>query len=493
MKVCWVIKLGCVLVPALALVLISVGSSALCNELRTSTMGMCGIALYDRDNQLNPYDFGRNPAYLLNDFEEPWVRFIFGLEEESGELKRPYDPLLVNNLYMEYRGIKKLSDRQVVTGDFRYSRLWQREIPYSIELDQYNDPFYLTDPTTGDFEYYGPSIKVDYALRLTPRLSLGAGFDYDISTGLKQEYTRPEIVHNYFMGNLGLIYRARENWLVGLTVRPIRLLNRTEFAKTDEGYDNIINRHYGDGIYDVRSFSSYSIEELLWGVDLGVQNFIMTERFKLGAIFSYGLSQNKIRYGTTRRRLRGFWQDTSYDLRLLARYTPEGIPVIIGLSGRLLDDNGWAKRPDYDDVLLYENPVKLRSLGAGFSYLIRPLNILASLEYIMNGYDIEVRDHGASLTRTADIIQNVGRLGIEYSALNIYSLRGGIEVTDYPVDRWIKLPRNMDRYRFTGGFRYNIRLWEIDVQFAYQRSTKEGLDTSRRGLSGIVWFTRVFR
>ena len=493
MKDCLAIKPGSMLVPALALLLFCMGSPARGNELRTSTLGRCGIALYDSDNQLNPYDFGRNPAYLLYDFEEPWIRFIFGLEEESGELKRPYDPLLVNNLYMEYRGIKKLSDRHVVTGNFRYSRLWQREIPFSIELDQYNDPFYLTDPTTGDFEYYGPSIKVDYALRLTPRLSLGAGFDYDISTGLKQEYTRPEIVHNYFRGNLGLIYRARESWLVGLTARPIRLLNRTKFAKTDEGYDNIIYRRYGDGIYDIRSFGTYSIEELLWGVELGVQNFIMTESFKLGAIFSYGFNQNKIRYGKTRRRLRGFWQDTSYDMRLLARYTPEGIPMIIGLSGRLLDEEGWAKRPDYDDVLLYENPMKLLSLGAGFSYLIRPLNLLASMEYIMNRYDIEVDDYGASLARTADIVQNVGRLGIEYSVFNIYSLRGGIEVTDYPVDRWIKLPRNMDRYRFTGGVRYNIRLWEIDVQLAYRRDTKEDLDTSRRGLSGIVWFTRIFR
>ncbi len=80
----------------------------------------------------------------------------------------------------------------------------------SLEIDQYNDPFYMTDLTTGDFQHDGPSMSADYALRIRPKLFVGAGFDYDISTGLKDTYTKPEIVHNKFMANLGITYEPTD-------------------------------------------------------------------------------------------------------------------------------------------------------------------------------------------------------------------------------------------------------------------------------------------
>ena len=98
------------------------------NELRISTLGNCRLALQDEDNQLNPLDFGHNPAYLLYDYYSDYVRFILGAEEQSGALKRPYDPYLVSNLYGGFTGIKSLSERHVVRGDFRYERFEQREM-----------------------------------------------------------------------------------------------------------------------------------------------------------------------------------------------------------------------------------------------------------------------------------------------------------------------------------------------------------------------------
>jgi hypothetical protein len=227
----------------------------------------------------------------------------------------------------------------------------------------------------------------------------------------------------------------------------------------------------------------------MWGAELGVQNFIEMENFKLGALFTYRLTQNKIRYSATRQEFRGFWQNTAYDLQLKSRYSLDGIPLVFGLSGRLSRDDGWARRPEYDDVLLYENPVDLLSLGSGLTYQIRPMNLLTSIEYVMNDYDITASDYGVGTTRKADIVQNIGRLGLEYGLFDLHSIRAGIEVTDYLVDRWIKLPRNTDRYRVTGGFRYRTGYWDIDTFLEYSTNTKSGSDSERRGLSGIVWFT----
>ena len=86
------------------------------DEIRTSAMGNCSIALEDRDNQINPYDYGRNPAYLGSDFDRAWIRCIFSIDEQKGDLKRPYDPHLLNNTFIGFEGRKRLSDRQAASG-----------------------------------------------------------------------------------------------------------------------------------------------------------------------------------------------------------------------------------------------------------------------------------------------------------------------------------------------------------------------------------------
>jgi hypothetical protein len=458
--------------------------------LRMSTLGNCSIALLDENNGVNPYDFSRNPASLLSEFGDAWVRMTMNFDQVSGELKRPYDPLFVDDSFIGFEGRKRLNEGQVIWGRFTYDRLWQRELSHSLEIDQYNDPFYLTDHTTGDILYYGPTSRVDYALRLTPTVTLGAGFDYDISTGLKDVYTRPQIVHNYFKGNLGLAIDAAPHWLLGFTFRPMRIQNRTDFDKTDEGYDNQIFRYAGDAIYEVRSFSTYSIRELLWGGEGGVQSFITTTRVKVGMDFTYGLVENKIKYNATNPEAVGFWQDQAYNFRMLMRYTPVDAPLVLGVSAQAMNEDGWARRPRFPNVLLYDNPIKLRSAGAGASYLVRPLRLLVSGEYVLNAFEIDANDYGANSFTHRDVTQNIGRLGLEYAAYNVFAVRAGIEATDYLIDRWLKLPANIDRYRFSAGGAYTWHFWQIEAELLYARGTRENDDRERTDLGGILWFTR---
>jgi hypothetical protein len=483
-------KRACALAAVAALALLSGSAGARADYLRNSTMGNVFIAQIDEDSQLNPYDYGRNPAYLFWDFQGDYNRFAADFSHESGTLKRPLDPKMIDDVNGAFMGRKKLGNNQVVWGSFTYDRFEQRDMYRAIEFDPYNDPFYLTDTTTGNTTYYGPSIKVDYTLRLNSKVAIGGGLDYDISTGLKDYFTRPQIVHNYFKGNIGVIVQPVPKWTVGVIARPIRLQNRTEFDKTDEGFDNLIKRYAGDKIYEIRTFESYTIRELLWGVEFDLQNFYTTDRVKVGTIFTYGLSQNRIKYNLSFPEEIGFWQDQSYGFKFLARYTPAGTPLVLGLSGEATNGEGWAKRPRFDNVLLFNNPTKLRSIGAGASYTFASLGLVLTGEYVLNGWKIEADDFGATEFPKVDITQNIGRLGAEYRAFNVYSIRAGVEVTDYPIDRWLKLPANMTQYRFTGGLAYNVHFWTIEGELGYERSVKDNTNGDRSDLSGILWFTR---
>ena len=464
---------------------------AMSDQLRISSLANAGLAIEDRDCQINPFDFGRNPAWLYLDFEYPYMRFIASLAEAKGDLRREYDPGLVNDLYFGFSGIKTLGNRQVVSGRIDYQRLREREIFHSLESDQYNDPFYLTDLTTGDFEYYGPRTSVDYSLKIRDGLFFGVGFDYNINTGLKQVYTRPEIIHNYFRGGLGMTWDAGDQLVLGLIYRPMRVQNKTKFARPVEGFDNIIYSYAGDGIYEIRTISGYTINELLHGHEGTFQAFYMTDRLNAGLLATYGRRDTEIRYNKSKRIHKGYWEEELIDIHLKSRYTPQGKQLSIGISGRFTDNDGWGVRPNFAEVLLYDNPYRCLSGGVGASYRLMPLDLTVAAEYLLKKYDIEVYDYGANLFRESGVVTNIGRLALEKNILNVYSFRLGFELTDYPVDRWLKMPQNIDRYSFTGGVGYYLNGWEIDLHLQYGRGVKEGFEEEREELAAIVWFTRI--
>ena len=492
MERCCTVKSSC-LIAAVSIMLLAAWTPLVKgDEIRTLAMGNCSIGLVDRDNRVNPYDFGGNPAYLGSTFDRTWIRLVFSIDEQKGDLKRPYDPGLLNTAFVGFEGRKRLSDRQAASGIFRYERRWQREQWHSFEFDPYNDPFYLTDLTTGDIKYWGPAMSAEYSLQLSPKMAIGAGLDYDISTGLKDFYTRPQIEHNNVRGNIGLLLQPRREWLLGFVVRPMRLQNRTNFDGTNEGYDLTIRRFYGDGIYDIRSFSSYTMTEILQGAEIGVQNFVATDRVRVGTIFSYGYAENTLSViSTTSPEDLGNWRDETIDFRFLARYAPENAPLTFGISGRSMNRDGWAERSRFENVILYDNPMQLRSVGAGASYTIRPAGLTVAADYVLNSFDIEANDYGANTFRSQEFIQNIGRLGVEYAAYNVFSFRGGVEVTDYVADRWLKLPVNTDRYRFTAGGSYAWHLWQVDALILYGRDTQSQTDARRRDIGGMIWFTRL--
>jgi len=463
---------------------------AWCDGIRIKSLADAKLALEDRDNQINPYDLGRNPAWLHLDYEFRYFRVNTSLYETKGDLRRAYDPHLVSNLFIGVEGNKQLSDRQTVKGHIDYQRLRDREVYRNLESDQYNDPFYLNDQTTGDFNYYGPRSSIDWGIRLVEGLWFGAGLDYNVSTGLKQVYTRPEIVQNYAQGNFGLAWQPAGEWVIGITYRPSRLQNRTKFASPSEGHDNIIQGYSGDEIFEVRTFSSYTISDVEIGHQVNLQGFYMGSDFKAGLNVRGGMSENDIKYSATKQIAKGYWNEELIDADLKMRWTPKSKPLALGFSARYLNNDGWGVRPSFEEVLLYDNPYTMYSAGLGLSYWIRSIDLLLIGEYTAEQYDIEVWDNGANLYRKADHLSQIARVAVEKNISNVYSFRAGYEYTDYPIDRWIKLPRNIDISRITGGIGAFVNGWDIDLHVEYGLGTRKESEQERQQLGAVLWFTK---
>ncbi|MBN2072158.1 MAG: hypothetical protein JW814_11945 [Candidatus Krumholzibacteriota bacterium] len=461
------------------------------DELRVSTLAGASLVIIDRDTEINPYDFGRNPAWILSDMEYSYIRFFSGLEEISGNLRRNYDPGLQTDLYAGFQGIKKLGERHAARGRFDYRRLWQRDVYHSLEKDQYNDPFYLTDLNKGNFEYYGPTTSVDYAYRISDRIFLGGGFDYEIDTGLKQEYTRPELVHNYFRGNLGVVWEANEKYQFGMIYRPTRLQNKTYFDDTDEGIDNLIHAYIGDGIYETRNFGSYTVAEVMYGHEAVAQIFRRGEAIKAGLTAAYSFGENDVTFGSSTQYKKFHWEENRFDIQMKGRWTGES-PLSVGASARYFHADGWATRPEIsNNVIVYETPFSFIEAGIGGAYTFKASDLTLAAEYHVRLYDAKVSDYSGGFHRESTVTTNTGKVSLEKRFLNVYSIRTGFEYIDYPVDRWLKLPQNIDIMKFTAGGGYYIRGWEIDLHLEYEDWSKDDLDVGRRGLGAIVWFTKI--
>ena len=463
------------------------------DEIRIRSLADARLALEDRDNRINPYDFGRNPAWLMQDFEVHYLRFSSSLYEISGDLRRDFDPHLVNDLYFSAEGNKLLSDRQAVMGYIDFQRLRDREVYRSLENDQYNDPFYLNDQTTGDFNYLGPRASVDWSIRLQDGLWLGLGGDYNINFGLKQVYTRPQIVHNYSQGIVGLTWQPAGRWVLGIVGSRARLQNVTNFSRPDEGFDNVIQGYSGDAIFEVRSFSSYKITEIEMRYNVDLQGFYLGDELKAGVTARGGISENDVKYNATRQFPKGYWREDLVDVDFRARYAPSGKSLALGVSARYINNDGWGVRPDFAEVLLYDNPYSMYSAGIGLAYRFVPDDLMILGEYIYKKYDIEVYDNGASLYRKADHTSNIGRIALEKNISNVYSFRVGYEFIDYPMDRWIKLPRNIDTSRITAGFDAFVDYfggWNVAMHLEYGLGKQKGSSAERQQIGAVVWFTK---
>lgn len=172
------------------LLLLTAGLNA--QSIRTESMGGLGYSIIDEDNSLTPFDFGDNPAWLMNDQKHDWLKIVPSTQNSWGDYKRAYDPERKSLSGILFRGVKVLEDG-VFLGQTTYEYDYRKEVSRSLKYNTYNgEAFYMNDSTTGNFRYHGPSMKFSYSFEPADNLFAGASASYKILNGLKNTYSRAE-------------------------------------------------------------------------------------------------------------------------------------------------------------------------------------------------------------------------------------------------------------------------------------------------------------
>jgi opacity protein-like surface antigen len=430
-----------------------------CNILpqpeRLASMGDMKFIVQDKYVTLNPYDFGGNPAWLVNDDQESWLKMKPLFSGYSGDYKRRYDPGSENTYSLGFTGLKNLGSDGTFMGETSYEYNFRNEVPRSLKWDTYSGgAFFFTDTTTGNFRYNGPTIKFNYSFEPVNDLFTGASLSYRILDGLKDVYTRAEVLYRNIEANVGGAYQLADNLAFG--VNYIYSDNQEKIESKSEDLMDV-ELYYSRGeTYHVLKRSQYVNQKIKGsGNNLSAQVYYKPDiSSEIAITGSYGSSGQRILMPFTFTDLtfkeyeEGYTSFNYSSVMLRSRYELFR-SFFVGLTGGYRSNYVWSKHTGRDR-LLWEWEVKDFTAGTGFSWQLNS-SALVAVEYEFSNLNADSSKYIDARFGSIKSGNHQFRIGAEYEAVKDLFVRLGYNL--YAVEKDIIFGgENIMLNKVTAGF-----------------------------------------
>jgi hypothetical protein len=258
---------------SLYIVLLVVLSTAEGQILRSGSMGGVVYGLRDTEQHLGLYVFGGNPAALLRDRLIDRLLIVPQGQSEWGDYRRQYDPRRTNAFGIAFDGVKTLGD----VGTFRGSTSYDVENRYDVfrtlkRAPYAGEAFFVTDTSTGDITFNGPSVAFAYGYELLRGFLVGGEVRYRVLDGLKDNCSQAKTTLRDVAGTAGVAWEPEEGLAVGFTFRPFDTQEHIE-AEATSGLDVELFNVRGESFATRRVASSAEHRTRSTGEEYGLQGF----------------------------------------------------------------------------------------------------------------------------------------------------------------------------------------------------------------------------
>lgn len=145
-------------------------------------------------------------------------RTWLGASIEEGDLRRPQQPARSRQfqfLSERYQMLKNAS----FYGKFSFNQRWDDDIRWSAVLDPYRrNPYIVADSLGGDWkkQLYDLELKASTPVNEQRTILVGAGLQYKVGTGARQNDPRPLTYTNDVTFNPSVVWAPGKKWSVGL-------------------------------------------------------------------------------------------------------------------------------------------------------------------------------------------------------------------------------------------------------------------------------------
>ncbi len=445
-------------------------------DSKLKAMGNISMALPNIDAQVNLFQLAGNTAGLILNDSTNWVCIEVGSFNHKGTNRRYWDPKRVEYNFISYKGQKQLHNNMIFYGDIQY--IWDNRygMQKAIERTPYAmDPFVLADSTSGNILFSGPDVSLSLNHRITKDFHWGAAMDYSINNGLKNLYTRPEIITTDINFSIDLLYQLNRFYSLGISFSPYYQKDYTKLVNQPNKSQPISFRYRGE--FEFRKHVGISDREAIYkGYKLLFPQVALKSSKWEGVIFSgysyhwhelFDKVSNSIFYD-------GYYQGQHYFGRLALRHylsERKGTTITLDYQYRYIED--WAREPNYN-LMIYQSYRRIHLLLAGLSCRIRRKLELAVEGTFLNE-DPDRRDYLAKVYRRGDITKYILRGGINYILNQSFQIRLGLEY------QWFREGAVWDYYGnhegplLTSGIGYNWPKFELNGYVRFGKLVRDEL------------------
>lgn len=471
------------------------------SDLKIKSMANMSLVIKGEDNQLNLYDFGMNPAWLVKDQSRSWLRPFFATDVNWGNFKRTYDPQTLIDANAFFEGVKVMDRNQVFHGLVDYHNLYLNDVYQAISRDPYQEhPFRLADNTTGSIHYWGPIVATRYSRNVwREKLVMGASLDYQIETGLKDFFPQSRTIFRNIGLGAGMGYEFSRRLSVGLTFHYTNIQEFTEAVPPSANDPRSVQvmKFRGETIGSERTGSMERFTKtkmFRWGAQAHYQPLNFLES---AVSFYYNLHDLDATESRSKPVKDGTWKLQGYEIHWKNRARLPETPFSIGFSYDRIYFNDWAIHPNFA-VVMGDDYLTENRIGAGLAYEPKSFPIILGVEYHLAIAEKDKKDYVSRLTGSGKMNGSDIKIGAEIGVTKSWKLRGGFIHQTFKVDDSLLsfsefLPANQVNW-FTFGLGRITTFIEVEGYGYYGRGKPtENSAGVKRDRFGFVVSTKFYR
>ncbi len=456
-------------------------------QSRLNSLGCVSFSVYDVDSQLDPYNFGGNPAWIVNGQTRQRLEIVPALTSGQGTYHRYFDPDGANNYSASFVGIKPLGKSGTFKGSAYYSYFLRKGNNRALTFNPYSGAsYFFTDTTKGNFRYSGPTFEFLHGLRIYKNLYFGAAVDYQILDGLKDIYTYAQTLYRNVSGKIGIAYGFGKNFVVGfhyylydlqerIEASDINLLTVRTFLYRGEKYK--IELRGSRQNFKVRSDGKAYNAQIFFAPFRG---------FTVGIKGKYFIHRS--RYLFPRSSIiddeDGYASFAETDILMNARWRYSK-RITFGFSGGYYEDNSWTKNSKRD-LTTWKWNLKDTHFGLGFSLSPFGKRILIATEFEGHFVSADSTKYIDHRSNSLSAFNGTLRLGVEVPIGKKAVVRVGYNYLHLAHDFLYNFD-DATTHLFTGGFKYRIsNVFEIEpvVKVAF---TSTPQDVHKQEIESFVY------
>lgn len=447
-------------------------TSIYAQKYRTESMGNLQFSIKDNDITMDLFDFGGNPAWLVESEKEMWLDINPSVSNNWGNYRRKYAPQGTYDLAAGVTGVKPLGTAGTFSASAYYNYEYNRKFYRSMKKYPYaGEAFFYADTTIGDVRYNGPIFSFMHSLNLFDNFYIGAKIDYQIIAGLKKIYSYAQTTYRDVAFTGGIAYKFSENFVLGA---KYYLHDEQEKINAEDVNLFSIESYQFRGETFAVPYVSSSVSQKIKKQrnEIALQSFLAPiNNIKIGTTFSYAEYDTKILVPKSQiiESPEGYSSFCEYDFKLRAQYIYSK-NIITGLDFGYNYIDNWS-RNESNNLLVWKWNTSSTYFLLGFSYNFDYLDLVIGSEF---GVAINKSDSSKFIDNRFSNIKSkdkIAKIGFEITPITNYKLRGGLEFVNKEHD-FIIGGDNVYYYSLTFGIGYAyLDLADINFMLNYKHCT----------------------